>query len=285
MENIHYLFRRLKAIDAGDNSSMVNFNYNFESFLSDWISDKTMDWDGILNQILNLIDKLIEEFDYANSYVFSKLSDFELENPNTQIFNFDSSSFPKRPKAPWDDTIIINEKEEEILNRSNQPDIQLNEIKKLKPLIEKCICEYTENNDSPLFNPKYKMVDRIPFNGNDQTLSVFINLLIKAGFILAKEAVPEDIISKSDRAIFKKEVLAKNELAKRLTEVFSCVAIEKSTNKLMIKYPKAKTLESKMQDHILGRMTATDVQRMQRSFTHILELMDDALIQSKSEKS
>lgn len=279
MKNTDLLYSTLKSIENGK-SHFGNLNYSFEIFLSEWIQEKTKDWEGILNQLQTLNEKLIQEFESSIPYVFTTRTSYLQENPGSQVFGSDSESFPKMPKMPKlpiGDSIILNKQEEQINLRQNQAASILPELLKLRKTISKCLFEYVENNDSPIFNPKYKVVDRIPFRGNEQALSVFANLLIKGGFILANEFVSEDILNESDRAKFKGHTLAKKELAKRLTEIFYCVEKEKDTENIKTVYPKSSNLASKMQLETMKRMDKDDIEQFQNGFNQILISIKEAL--------
>jgi|GEM_PF-6877298 len=275
MSNIDYVFKRLISIKSGEYSTLINFNFKISSFHEDWLNEKSRNWKGVLIEINLLIRTLIEEFEESKNYTFTNHSDFIYTYPGTIVQDFKSNIFPKLCDD-FDDFVLRNKEELLIWKRHEWYENYLTPLKSLSLLISDCLVEYEIHKDSEIYNPSFKYYDRIPFNGSERALSAFANLLVQGGFILAKEAVPNNLLPTDDlqRTIFKNHVLKKQELADRLSKLFYTVDYSEKIN---LNEPDKINLKSKMQNGVMKEISESDKQKFRDGFAHIKTLIDKYL--------
>ncbi len=291
MLNVNNLFATLSSIQSGEISQSPNFNFSVGSFVSDWLSIPTRDWEKSLIYLIEFTEKLISEFIQSESADFKKLSDFQEQFPDQKIHSELDDNYPKEVLGTFEQHIIFSREEEVLFIRKGQSDFIRNDLKKLRITLKECLKKYLNEKDSEIFQPTYLIKERIPFFGNEHQLSYFFKLLIDGGFVLASDTNLEtgnvnksifdleflSSLSDNKLAAFEKHLILKKDLSKRVADYFYCVDPKptSSTFGFEVITPKQSGISSRMNKSAKYRVADVDIERFTKGFRKILKDLEE----------
>lgn len=289
MLNIDHLYKKLSSVDAGEAFDSPNFNYSLSSFIEDWQNVPLRDWKKSLLELQRMVDRITSEFLSAENHTFTPVSNFTKTRPEVIFNDSFEDCFPKKVSDSFEDIVLLSRKDELMFTRQSQSFELKNELKKLSLILNKCLQKYEDEKKSEFFQPTYHVHERIPFYGNEQQLSYFFKLLIEGGFILSSESDVKIVnekgsenkekidanISKNKKSEFKKHLIEKQNLSKKVADCFYCVAPQKSSaSGFEVLIPKSEGISSRMNRSAKTRIAKSDLERFHIGFSKIVKLLE-----------
>lgn len=172
-----------------------------------------------------------------------------------------------------------------MLIRQRQAHYLQNDLTRLRAVLNDCHEKYRSEKNSEIFQPTYHVQDRIPFFGNEHQLSFFFKLLVEGGFVLAADTDINTLkhnvlgdefvgsLKSNKKSSFKKHLILKKDLAKRVADYFYCVDPQTTMSDIGFEVilPKQEGVSSRMNTSAKSRIGSADLERFERGFTKILK--------------